>query len=96
MWVPHHTWAGQELFRIAVDLRGFYLKVCYVQLWLWRQSQLLAHWQPHTAFLLCSIANGLIISSVLQVGQFLGARADFVPEPICRQLSLLQDQACAF
>ena len=27
VWVPHHTWAGQELFRIAVDLRGFYLKV---------------------------------------------------------------------
>ena len=26
VWVPHHTWAGQELFRIAVDLRGFYLK----------------------------------------------------------------------
>ena len=27
MWTPHHTWAGAELFRIAVDLRGFYLKV---------------------------------------------------------------------
>ncbi|KAK9834339.1 hypothetical protein WJX81_008600 [Elliptochloris bilobata] len=52
VWTPHHTWAGQELFRIAIDLRGFYLKV----------------------------------------GQFLGARADFIPEPICRQLSLLQDQ----
>lgn len=30
-----------------------------------------------------------------QVGQFLGARADFIPEPICRQLSLLQDQVRA-
>ena len=28
----------------------------------------------------------------LQVGQFLGARADFIPEPICRRLSVLQDQ----
>ena len=27
VWTPHHTWAGAELFRIAVDLRGFYLKV---------------------------------------------------------------------
>lgn len=39
MWTPHHTWAGAELFRIAVDLRGFYLKVssrvptANVQLW---------------------------------------------------------------
>ena len=26
-WHPHHTWAGQELYQLAVDLRGFYLKV---------------------------------------------------------------------
>jgi len=28
----------------------------------------------------------------LQVGQFLGARGDFVPMPICQQLSRLHDQ----
>jgi hypothetical protein len=27
-----------------------------------------------------------------QAGQFIGARADFVPEQICRKLCLLQDQ----
>ena len=54
LWVPHHTWAGVELFRLSIDLKGFYLKT----------------------------------------GQFLGARSDFIPEPICRQLIKLQDQAC--
>ncbi len=32
IWVPHHTWAGAELYRIAVDLRGFYLKVSHPEL----------------------------------------------------------------
>lgn len=54
IWIPHHTWAGDELYRLSIDLRGFYLKV----------------------------------------GQFLGARVDFIPEPICRRLSLLQDKVC--
>lgn len=26
-WQPHHTWAGVEFHKLAVDLRGFYLKV---------------------------------------------------------------------
>jgi hypothetical protein len=26
-WQPHHTWAGKEFYNMAVDLRGFYLKV---------------------------------------------------------------------
>lgn len=26
-WRPHHTWAGNEFHKLAVDLRGFYLKV---------------------------------------------------------------------
>ncbi|KAK9826471.1 hypothetical protein WJX81_002686 [Elliptochloris bilobata] len=51
-WRPHHDWAGKEFYTIAVDLRGFYLKL----------------------------------------GQFFAARAEFVPEPICRRLSLLHDQ----
>jgi predicted unusual protein kinase regulating ubiquinone biosynthesis (AarF/ABC1/UbiB family) len=29
----------------------------------------------------------------MQIGQFFAARAEFVPEPICRKLSLLHDQA---
>lgn len=28
----------------------------------------------------------------IQAGQFIGARADFVPDQICRKLCLLQDQ----
>ena len=26
-WAHHHTWAGQQFYEMAVDLRGFYLKV---------------------------------------------------------------------
>ena len=26
-WAHHHTWAGQQFYDMAVDLRGFYLKV---------------------------------------------------------------------
>lgn len=29
---------------------------------------------------------------VLQVGQFMGTRADFIPKPVCKKLSLLQDK----
>lgn len=29
---------------------------------------------------------------LIQAGQFIGARADFVPDQICRKLCLLQDQ----
>lgn len=25
-WAAQHAWAGQEMYRLAVDLRGFYLK----------------------------------------------------------------------
>ncbi|KAK9908263.1 hypothetical protein WJX75_005060 [Coccomyxa subellipsoidea] len=51
-WQPHHSWAGKEFYSMAVDLRGFYLKL----------------------------------------GQFFAARAEFVPEPICRHLALLHDR----
>ena len=30
--------------------------------------------------------------SFMQAGQFIGSRADFVPEPICKKLSLLCDK----
>ena len=29
-----------------------------------------------------------------KAGQFIGARGDFVPEPICRRLARLHDQVC--
>ena len=31
-WRPHHDWAGREFYAMAVDLRGFYLKVAWKQL----------------------------------------------------------------
>jgi hypothetical protein len=34
----------------------------------------------------------LLLSLLLQAGQFIGARADFVPDQICRKLCLLQDK----
>ncbi len=27
IWEPQHEWAGKQMYLIAVDLRGFYLKV---------------------------------------------------------------------
>lgn len=27
LWTPHHAWAGDQMYSLAVDLRGFYLKV---------------------------------------------------------------------
>ncbi len=27
IWTPHHTWAGEELYGMCIDLRGFYTKV---------------------------------------------------------------------
>ena len=27
LWEPHHRWAGNQLYSLCVDLRGFYLKV---------------------------------------------------------------------
>jgi len=52
VWSPQHEWAGEKMYSICVDMRGFYLKG----------------------------------------GQFLGARSDFIPLPICKRLALLQDQ----
>lgn len=26
-WQHHHTWAGEQFYSMAIDLRGFYLKV---------------------------------------------------------------------
>lgn len=52
VWKKQHEWAGEKMYAICVDMRGFYLKG----------------------------------------GQFLGARSDFIPLPICKRLALLQDQ----
>ena len=27
LWEPHHAWAGQQMYELAVSARGFYLKV---------------------------------------------------------------------
>lgn len=27
VWVPQHTWAGQQMYDLSISLRGFYLKV---------------------------------------------------------------------
>ena len=75
-WKPHHTWAGREMYSLCVDMRGFYLKVAAQTL-----ARLLcaAFWFHRSV---CSV----------QVGQFLGARGDFMPLPVCEQLSRLHDQ----
>jgi hypothetical protein len=39
-----------------------------------------------------SLVAALPLLRLLQAGQFIGARADFVPDQICRKLCLLQDQ----
>ncbi|GIL52830.1 hypothetical protein Vafri_8592 [Volvox africanus] len=26
VWVPQHTWAGEEMYKLCIELRGFYLK----------------------------------------------------------------------
>ncbi|KAL6745164.1 hypothetical protein V8C86DRAFT_3151556, partial [Haematococcus lacustris] len=52
VWLPQHEAAGQAMYQLCIDLRGFYLKA----------------------------------------GQFIGSRADFIPEPICRQLTQLCDK----
>jgi len=98
-WRPHHDWAGREFYAMAIDLRGFYLKV---------PVRLRMH--VHCA---CSRSQGLAGQSesdllqtrplavtdcargCSQLGQFFAARAEFVPEPICRRLSLLHDQVRA-
>ena len=52
LWQPQYQRAGQQMYSLCVDMRGFYLKS----------------------------------------GQFLGARGDFMPKPMCETLSRLHDQ----
>ena len=28
-WQKHHTWAGKEMYKLCIDMRGFYLKVSF-------------------------------------------------------------------
>ena len=30
LWTPQHEWAGDQMYSLAVDLRGFYLKASLV------------------------------------------------------------------
>ena len=51
-------------------------------------------WEPHHAWAGARM-HALAVDLrgfYLKAGQFIGARPDFVPEPICRQLAALQDR----
>lgn len=51
------------------------------------------HLQNWLKFCISQIKPSLYSTAgLLQAGQFIGARADFVPEEICNKLCLLQDQ----
>ena len=83
-WKPHNEWAGDELYSMCIDLRGFYLKVrvgCSIV-----TSRVCMALPCMRAGPMCTPA------CMIQVGQFIGTRSDFIAEPICRRLSLLQDQ----
>ncbi len=89
-WHKHHVWAGAEMYSLAVDLRGFYLKVSH---------EVAAAAAPVcldkasiTTNVRCLQQPSAHMMLDVQVGQFLGARGDFVPLPICQQLSRLHDQ----
>lgn len=93
-WAAQHAKAAQQMYSLCVDLRGFYLKVravsctptCLARAPGWRDG---------------GCASGLTTRTLPpsprgpQTGQFIGARGDFVPEQICRKLSLLHDQVRA-
>jgi hypothetical protein len=84
-WKPHHAWAGEEMYSLCVDMRGFYLKVCL------SNSRLLSRKQAtHVMNAVKLLLSWL--SCCLKVGQFLGARGDFMPLPVCERLSRLHDQ----
>jgi hypothetical protein len=98
-WRPHHDWAGREFYAMAIDLRGFYLKVpvrlridvhCACSL-----SQRLAGLSESELLQTGALAVTECSRGCSQLGQFFAARAEFVPEPICRRLSLLHDQVRA-
>ena len=53
-WQPHHAWAGNEFYSMAVDLRGFYLKVNTTQ---WRTAP------PHRTMRLTAFAQVFVPDS---------------------------------
>ncbi len=75
--------AGKEFYSMAVDLRGFYLKVSPTDL----HHCCIFHPAP--------MQPPMMTGNAMQLGQFFAARAEFVPEPICRHLSLLHDRVSA-
>ena len=82
IWMPHNEWAGDELYSMCIDLRGFYLKVRDTFMQVATCAGLFSAWESH------EVPCGRLV----QVGQFIGTRSDFIAEPVCRRLSLLQDQ----
>ncbi len=89
-WHKHHAWAGAEMYSLAVDLRGFYLKVSHEVAA--AAASVLLDEASITTTERCLQRTSAHMMLDLQVGQFLGARGDFVPMPICQQLSRLHDQ----
>ena len=83
-WEKHHAWAGTQMYALCIDLRGFYLKVSLHKLH--QQEQHTSQYKGEHV----NMSNTNV--TWLQVGQFLGARGDFVPVPICLELSRLHDQ----
>lgn len=89
-WHKHHAWAGAEMYSLAVDLRGFYLKVNNEVVVVAASVHLDEASITITERCMQQINAQMMLD--FQVGQFLGARGDFVPMPICQQLSRLHDQ----
>jgi hypothetical protein len=87
LWIPQHTWAGSQMYTLAVTLRGFYLKVGPAS-----QLQYVANFGTASWVSVVSVTQRKLIGIFMQAGQFIGARADFVPEQICEKLCLLQDR----
>ena len=105
-WAAQHRKAAEQMYALCVDLRGFYLKAsggCWALVAVapagccshragagWRRQRWCgAYAAPAPA----ADRRPCTPPHCSQTGQFIGARGDFVPEQICRKLSLLHDQA---
>lgn len=59
-WKPHHAWAGEEMYSLCVDMRGFYLKVCL------SNCRLLSHNKQQMSRICCS--GSVVMAVVLPIG----------------------------
>ena len=88
LWLHQHTYAGEKMHKLCLDLRGFYLKVCLGRY----ACTPYMGFQPVSKWDSGLVCDPRLVPSLPQAGQFIGSRADFVPEPICRKLALLCDK----